>query len=171
MVTATKDEQDQPEVLDAKESTTVESNQDKDELVACQEKCQEWEEKYKRALADYQNLERRTAQERKAYIALANRELMEQLLEPLDFMGKAVEHVQDKGVQMVIDRFHAVLAEQGLEEMNIKIGDKFDESTMEVIETVAGDENKVVEIRRKGYRLNGTVIRYAQVVTGTRQEK
>lgn len=169
MVTSTKDEQDQSEVLDEKESVRVKPEQD--ELLAAEDRCKEWEEKYKRALADYQNLERRTAQERKAYIALANRELMEQLLEPLDFMGKAVEHLQDKGVQMVIDRFHAVLAEQGLEEIHIKKGDQFDESTMEVVETVAGDENKVIEVRRKGFRLNGTVIRYAQVVTGAQQEK
>ena len=122
--------------------------------------------KHKRALADYRNLEQRTQTERIQFIQLANKNLVLSLLEPLDFLHTATQHIEDKGLKMVIDRFHQVLNEQGVEEIVIKPGQKFDESLMDAVDTAEGEEGKVVEVKQKGYRLHGTVIRHAKVVVG-----
>lgn len=127
---------------------------------------QECEEKYRRALADYKNLEYRVEQDRIQTIKMANRWLLEELLEPLDFMETATKHIDDKGLKMVIDRFYQVLDQHGLEEIKVKAGDEFDESVMEVVETAKGEAGKVIEVRRKGFRLNGNVIRHTRVVVG-----
>lgn len=124
------------------------------------------EEKYKRAMADYRNLERRVMEERKQYVKLANRNLVESLLEPLDFMETATKHIDDKGLQMVIQRFYQVLEMEGLEEIIVKSGDSFNEQTMEAVDTAEGEEGKVVEVRQKGFTLNGVVIRHARVTVG-----
>lgn len=124
------------------------------------------EEKYKRVLADYRNLEHRTQIERQQYIKVANRYLIESLLEPLDFMEQATKHIEDKGLQMVIDRFYQVLENEGLEDIKIKVGDPFDEKTMEAVDTAEGEEGKVVKIQQKGFKLNGSVLRHAKVAVG-----
>lgn len=137
-----------------------------DELAQCQQEVGEWQEKYKRVLADYHNLETRMQIERQQYVKVANRYLLESLLEPIDFMETATAHIDDKGLCMVVDRFYQVLNQEGLEEIKIKAGDQFDEATMEAIDTVEGEDGKVVKVQQKGFRLNGMVIRHAKVVVG-----
>jgi molecular chaperone GrpE len=128
-------------------------------------KAQEYEEKYRRALADYRNLEQRVQVERVQYSKLANRWLLESLLEPLDFMEKATEHIEDKGLKMVTQRFYQVLDQEGLKEIDA-MGKMFDEKTMEAIDTVEGEENKVIKVAAKGFMLHDQVLRHAKVVVG-----
>lgn len=137
-----------------------------DPINALQDRCSELEEKYKRAIADYRNLEHRMTQERNQYVKLANRGLVESLLEPLSFMETATKHIDDKGLQMVVERFYQALELEGLEEIKVKAGDIFDEHSMEAVDTAEGEEGKVVEVRQKGFTLNGVVIRHVQVVVG-----
>ena len=137
-----------------------------DQVEQLQQTLQECEEKYKRALADYRNLEFRVKEDKVQMAKFANRWLIEDLLEPLDFMDTATQHISDPGLKMVIDKFHQVLNAHGLEEIKIKVGDEFDEQTMEVVDTKPGDDGKVLEIKRKGYQLNGGVIQHARVVVG-----
>ena len=128
-------------------------------------KAKEYEEKYRRALADYRNLEQRVQVERVQYSKLANRWLLEALLEPLDFMEKATEHIEDKGLQMVITRFYQVLESEGLKEIDA-MGKMFDEKTMEAIDTVEGEEGKVIKVAAKGFMLHDQVLRHVKVVVG-----
>lgn len=143
---------------------------DEERLVAdmedCEVKLMEAEERYKRVLADYRNLEYQVTQDRQQYVKLANRLLIENLLEPIDFMEKATKHIEDKGLQMVVDRFYQVLQMEGLEEIGVKVGQPFDESIMEAVDTVAGEDGKVVEVKQKGFTLNGSVIKHAKVAVG-----
>lgn len=143
---------------------------DEERLVAdmedCEVKLMEAEERYKRVLADYRNLEYQVTQDRQQYVKLANRLLIENLLEPIDFMEKATKHIEDKGLQMVVDRFYQVLQMEGLEEITVKVGQPFDESLMEAVDTVQGEDGKVVEVKQKGFTLNGSVIKHAKVVVG-----
>lgn len=131
---------------------------------------QDLEEKYRRVLADYRNLEQRVQVERTQYVKTANRWLLEALLEPLDFMEKATEHIDDKGLKMVIQRFYQVLDGEGLKEIDA-LGKKFDEKTMEAIDTVDGEENKVLKVAAKGFMLHDQVLRHAKVVVGSGKGK
>ena len=119
-------------------------------------------EKEMRSLADYQNLLRRTQQERLRSIQLANQSLVEDLIQPLEHLEMAAQQIDDQGLNMVAGQLKRVLEDAGLEEIEV-MGKKFDVDLMEAVEK--GDKgDKVIKIVRKGYLLNGEVIQHAKVV-------
>lgn len=119
-------------------------------------------EREKRALADYQNLQRRSQEERIAFIKMANKDFCQALLQPLEHLSMAAANIQNQGLDMVIEQFWKELKDFGLEELKV-LGQKFDVNTMEVVDK-KGEGEKVVEIVRKGYKLNGEIIQHAQVI-------
>ncbi len=134
-----------------------------------QKKVQEEKEKehykqsYLRALADYQNLEKRVRQEKEQLKQEANSQLVSRLLTFLDELEKAEIFIKDQGLKMVKDKFYKMLSETGLEEVEV-LGKEFDPHLAEAIEVVEGGrENIVVEVLRKGYKYNGKLLRPAQV--------
>lgn len=123
------------------------------------------EGKYKRALADYQNLERQVRQDQQRFARVATQMFVEQMLIPFDHLLMAAKHLNDKGLGLVIAQFKQLFESQGLKEIE-SLGKEFDAQTMEAIETREGEENKVLEVAQPGYELNGIVIRPAKVVVG-----
>jgi molecular chaperone GrpE len=125
---------------------------------------QNWEEKYKRARADYINLERRVKNQQEEFLKFANSVLVLKLLPILDGLEKAVRINNDNGLKLVLKNFWDVLKSEGVEEIEVKVGGQFDPQIMEC--TVAeggGDEVKVSEVLRKGYKMKGKVLRPVQV--------
>ncbi len=125
---------------------------------------QDIREKYQRALADYQNLVRRSQEEKAEFAKFASRDLIEDLLQPLDHLALAAEKIDDQGVKMVAEEFARVLEGHGLQEIPV-IGKTFDVETMEAVEK-EGKGDKVIRVVTRGYALNGKVIRHAKVVLG-----
>lgn len=119
-------------------------------------------EREKRILADYQNLQRRSQEERMAFIKMANKDLCEAILQPLGHLSLAAASIKDRGLDMVVGQFWKELQNFGLVEIEV-MGKEFDLKTMEVVDK-KGDGEKVVEIVRKGFMLNGEVIQHAQVI-------
>jgi len=122
--------------------------------------------KYLRALADYQNFENRVASQREELINNANKHLIIKLLSFLDNLDQAEIFVKDNHLKLIKDSFHKMLKEEGLKELEVK-GKEYDPYTAEVIDMVESEkENQVVGVLRKGYEMNGKVIRIAQVKVG-----
>src|SRR5512146_2807060 len=74
------------------------------------QKLEETESKYKRALADYQNLVRRTHQEKQEWARLSNRDLVLKLLPILDTLMLAEKHTKDQTFVLTVQQFLQVLA-------------------------------------------------------------
>lgn len=118
---------------------------------------------WKRALADYQNLVKRTSEERQEWTKLVSRDTLLRFLPSLDTLAQAGKHTNDQGVQLALKQFRQALADEGLVSMDT-VGKKFDPHTMECIDVIHGeDEDKVVEELRTGYTLKDDVVRPAQV--------
>ncbi len=117
-----------------------------------------------KALADYTNLLKRQQQVQAQLSAVAGRELIEQLLSPLEHLSLAASHLQDQGVTMVAQEFWQVLKNYGLSEIN-PLNEPFSEETMEAVEK-KGEGNRVKKVLRRGYKLNNQVIQPAKVVVG-----
>lgn len=130
------------------------------------EQLKDLEEKWKRALADYANLERRIAKEKKEFVRFSNAGLIKKLLKVLDDLEICSRHLKDEGLTIVIRQFQNVLESEGLEKIDA-LGKDFDPGLMEVVEAVEGPKNKVKEVVANGYRLNGEVLRPAKVKVGT----
>jgi len=123
----------------------------------------EFKNKYLRALADYQNLEKRILLDREMVVKSANNSLILKILPFLDNLEKAEIFVKDQGLKLTKDQLEKFLSELGLVELDI-INKEYDPYTAEVIEMVPGEkDNMVVEVLKKGYKLNDKILRVAQV--------
>jgi molecular chaperone GrpE len=127
------------------------------------------QENERRAIADYQNLLRRTHEDRAKMIKMAGRSVIEAMLQPLEHLYLAKEQLKDKGVEMVYQQFVRALQDEGVEEIEC-LGKDFDSTVMEVVDKQPVDDKKqvgeVIKIAKRGYRLNGEVIDHAKVVIG-----
>jgi len=115
-------------------------------------------------VADYQNLLRRTQEERTKMVKMIAVEIMESLLLPIEHLSLVAEQSQDSGVKMAIDELWQALRGQGLEEIQV-MGKEFDVTQMEVVER-SGDGNQVTQVVKPGYTLFGQVIQHAKVIVG-----
>src|SRR5258705_9048940 len=93
-----------------------------------------------RALADYDNLRRRTEEEKTLWIKFSSQTIITKLLSILDIIESAQVHLKDQGLAIATLEFKKVLNEEGLEEIIPKVGDEFNHELHEVIETVEGEE-------------------------------
>lgn len=135
------------------------------ELDNLKQKCIDLENNWKRAVADYQNLKKRSEEERLAFVKYANKELLLDLLLACDNFEEATKHSNDTNFNVSISFFKDLLKRHGVEEINI-LNKDFDQALCEAIETVPGETNKVIEVLTKGYTLNGLLLRPARVKVG-----
>ena len=136
-----------------------------DKIVEVNTEAEEWKGKYLRALADYQNLEKRTQEEKQEIRKYAADTVIARLLPALDTLTKASTHIKDTGLGLALKELSAVLSEQGVERIPV-VGKPFDPHQMECIEVIPGTDNIVVEELLPGYRLHDKILRVAQVKVG-----
>ncbi len=153
------------------ESIPEEKNESKNqELETCKRDQEEFKNKYFRALADYQNLERRVHDERSEMIKIAQGRVIEELLPFLDTLYQAEVFVKDPGLKMVKDSFTQKLTELGVKEIAL-LNKEFDPHKAEVIDVVDGEkDNIIVEVITKAYEFNGKILRIGQVKVSKKQE-
>jgi molecular chaperone GrpE len=138
---------------------------------------QEQKDKFVRLYAEFDNFRRRSAKEKVELIQTAGREVIQSMLEVLDDCDRAEKQIQKtedpaqirEGVQLVFNKFRAILQSRGLKEMNA-IGSAFDPDIHEAITEIPVNDpakaGKVVDEVEKGYFLNDKIIRFAKVVVG-----
>lgn len=133
------------------------------EINNLKKQAEEYKNKYLRALADYQNFEKRIIAGKEEIGQNANIILITKLLSFLDGLDKAELFIKDKNLKIIKDNFYKLLSLEGLEEIDV-LGHDYDPYTAEVIDLVEGKKDSVVvEVLRKGYKLNGKMLRVAQV--------
>ncbi len=149
-----------------------------EDLEKLQEQVNQLDAQLKRAVADYQNLEKRISEGRSELTNFVGAELIKRLLPVLDHLEQVVDGSRSilserseskdwfRGVELVVKEFKQVLASEGLDE--IEAGGQFDPALHEAVDTRDGEDNTILEVVRKGYNLNGKVLRPAQVVVGRR---
>ncbi len=118
-----------------------------------------------RALADYDNLRKRTEAERQLWVDFSGQKLITKFLPVLDTLESAQAHLKDQGLQIAIGEFKKVLEEEGLEEIRPNKKDKFDHNIHEAIESVSGGKKgEIEEVVMTGWRYkDGPVVRVAKV--------
>jgi len=128
-----------------------------------------WKTKYMRALADYQNLEKRSQDHIFEVRKFAAEIILSKLLPVVDTFGKVKEHVKDPGFDIAYKELLAVLVEQGVERMEV-LGKVFDPKEMDCIEVVAGKDTIVMEEVLPGFLFRGKVLRVARVKVGKSEQ-
>lgn len=135
------------------------------EIQQLTDKVAELDSLWKRALADYQNLEKRTRDQQQLMAQLACVTLIEKLLPVIDHLKLAAKHLHDPGIEMIIKQFTDVLASEGVIQIEA-IHQDYDPSLMEGMEQVPGEANQVVEVVTEGYRIGDRILRPAKVKVG-----
>jgi molecular chaperone GrpE len=120
-----------------------------------------------RAMADYQNLEKRYERESSSVIKFANASLIERLLEIRDHLGAASAHLKDASLTMILSSLDKVLSEEGV--ITVDTSGVFDPSAMECQDSVPGEKDKVIAVVRPGYKLHDRLLRAARVTVGNGQ--
>ena len=159
-----KKEEENGEESEEQKDENKEEEKQEDEY---EKKLEECELKYKRALADYQNLQKRVAEDRINWIRTANQDLLLRMLPILDTLMLAAKHSKDATLQVSLSQFLDIIKSEGVTKIET-IGKDFDPLLMEVIETVEGDEGKVVAEVRAGFLLHEKLLRAAQVKVGAK---
>lgn len=146
-------------------------------LAQAQARIAEYDDRYKRLFAEFENFRRRTAKERIEMITGANADLLKDLLPVVDDLDRAVkagDAGQDaaafaEGVKLVQNKLRNTLERKGLKPFD-SIGEAFDADRHEAITQIPAPteelKNKVVDEIEKGYLLGERVLRFAKVVVG-----
>jgi len=151
-----------------KNETLLKYEQENKEL---KKEIEDFKNKYLRALADYQNFQKRISEEKKDWEKKIKNQFFLKLLPFLDNLEKAELFIKDPGLKLIKDQFFQLLRNEGVEEIDL-LGKKFDPNLAEAIDVVEGEkENIVVEVLRKGYRIGEQVLRVAQVKVSVKKEK
>ena len=132
------------------------------------------EDKYKRALADYQNLLKQTAKEKEEFGKYANEQLILAFLPVYDNLKTSLDHIPAEaekapwveGIGHIVRQFKDVLESFSVEEVKTE-GERFDHNTMDAVEMRDTDDEEkdgsVAQEYSSGYKLNGKVIKPARV--------
>lgn len=168
------------EVSNSEEETDESSESDKISLTdedKLKAEAAEWQNKYLRLYAEFDNFKRRTSKERLELLQIAGKDVIVDLLPVLDDFERAQKSMETaneiiaikEGVKLVHHKLKGILNQKGLKEME-SIGKEFDADLHEGITSIpASSDNlkgKVIDELEKGYLLNDKVIRFAKVIIG-----
>lgn len=159
------DDQNIKQVDDSNKNTSAEEVDKRDEKIEeLENQVRELDNNWKRALADYQNLQKRVVSDREDYTRYAVSGILLKFLDILDHLEEAAKHVQDKGLDLIIKIYKDALKSEGVEEME-RENKNFDPNFDECIEKKEGEKNNIViQVLKKGYLLRGSILRPAKVV-------
>lgn len=123
-----------------------------------------------RIMADFQNYKKRMAQLQKESLDMANKNLVDQIVEVIDDCKRAMNEDKHEGIELLLEKLMIVLKNQGLEQIDIKVGVKFNPEMMEAISSVPANEgqelNTVIHIDQLGYKYinSNKIYRSAKVI-------
>ena len=124
-----------------------------------------------RTAAEFDNFKKRTERERATVAEFAKANVIKQLLPILDNIDRAAL-LEDKtsadylkGIELIVKQFEALGDKLNLS-LVANVGDKFDPTAHEAVMHIEDDsfeENVIVEVLQKGYKIGDTIIRPAMV--------
>ena len=135
----------------------------------------DWKDMYARMLADFDNYRKRVAREREELVKFAASETVKDMLGTADNLALAISQAKDKedpfvkGVKLAYDGFLKALKDHGAEPFE-SVGEELDPNRHEAIATLPSDdveEGKISTEVKKGWMLNGRLLRAAQVVVSS----
>ncbi len=126
-----------------------------------------------RSVADYQNLRRRSEEEKLEFVKYSNTKLLTEILPFLDNIQRAINQLPENlsnnewvnGIINIEKQFIDTLKKQGLTEIETN-QQKLDPNFHEALMQTSGEKDMIIQEVEKGYMLNGKVIRFAKVIVG-----
>jgi molecular chaperone GrpE len=167
------------EIPESDVTTKIDSTE-VDELTQMKELVAQWEDKYLRAHADFENSKRLLAKDKAMAVTYANESFASDILSVIDSLESAIsmiESVEDKGnnefvtkmkegLRLTDDQIHKVLEKHHIKlvECEKEYDPNLHQAIMQV-ESDAHESGDIVQVLQKGYTIKERVLRPAMVST------
>ena len=137
----------------------------------------QWQDKYMRLAADFDNFRKRTLKEKMDLVEYAGEDVIKAMLSVVDDMDRAVvanEKVEDaavikEGMALIHHKMVETLKQKNVVEIDA-IGQKLDTDLHDAIAKfpVEQEDKKgyVIDVVEKGYKLKDKIVRFSKVVVG-----
>lgn len=135
-----------------------------------------WQDKYVRLSAEFDNFRKRTLKEKMELITSGGEDVIKAILPVVDDFDRAIEAVEKSddiqsartGMALIRNKLVDVLKSKGVCEIEA-IDQDMDTDLHEAVARFPSDEDKkgkVIDVVQKGYKLKDKVIRFCKVVVG-----
>ena len=134
----------------------------------------QWQDKYLRLVAEFDNYRKRTLKEKMDLVASGGEDVIKSLLGVMDDIDRAlvamsqtddIESVR-KGIELIHQKLLDTLHAKGVQEIEA-IGSELDTDLHEAVAKLPVEDDKkgkIIDVVQKGYKLKDKVVRYAKVV-------
>ena len=175
--TEKKNREKKTSVNQSKKTLEQTKKTDKTSETLAAEKIAEFQNKYIRLSADFDNYRKRTLKEKIDLIKSANAEILLNLLPVMDDFERALKSMEDTkgckeikdGIDLIYNKFGEFLKSSGVKEIDA-MHKKFDTDIHEAVTKIPAPskklKGKVLDVIQKGYYLNEKIIRYPKVIIG-----
>ena len=135
----------------------------------------DWKDMYARTLADFDNYRKRTSRDREELVKFATSEAIKDMLPTVDNLALALGQAKEaddpfvKGIRLAYEGFLKALKDHGAEPFE-SVGEVLDPNRHEAIATLPSEtveEGRIANEVKKGWMLNGRLLRAAQVVVSS----
>jgi molecular chaperone GrpE len=168
------------EIIDTEESTEIQEDSESLEIDKLKNEVAQWEDKFLRTHASFENSKRLLAKDKAAAVAYANESFASDILTVIDSLDSAlsmINKVDEKdtneflkkmkeGLTLVDEQLHKVLEKNHIKPV---VCDKdYDPNVHQAIMQVDSDEHEsgqIVQVMQKGYTIKDRVLRPAMVST------
>jgi len=124
---------------------------------------QEWNEKYLRLYADFENFKKKTQKEKEFIRNTTKVEMLGAVMDIDSDLHIAEKSIKDnEGVRLIISKLDTFLKSHQIERIQTN---KYDPDLHEVVSVLESGE-KIIDVVSRGYTLDGKPIRYPKVILG-----
>ncbi|WP_369712638.1 nucleotide exchange factor GrpE [Leptotrichia sp. HSP-342] len=176
---AVEEQNENVENQEAEKSTEETSDNCDDKVKKLEAELEEWKNSYTRKLAEFQNFTKRKENEVAEMRKYASEGIIVKLLDNIDNLERAVDASKEsqnfdsliEGVNMILNNLKNLLTEEGVEEIEAagKEYDPYEHKAMITENKEELDDNVVVQVFQKGYKMKGKVVRPAMVTVNKKQ--
>jgi len=176
---AVEEQNENVENQDAEKSAEETSDNCDDKVKKLEAELEEWKNSYTRKLAEFQNFTKRKENEVAEMRKYASEGIIVKLLDNIDNLERAVDASKEsqnfdsliEGVNMILNNLKNLLTEEGVEEIEAagKEYDPYEHKAMITENKEELDDNVVVQVFQKGYKMKGKVVRPAMVTVNKKQ--
>ena len=171
--------EEQNENVESQEAEKSVEETSEDKIKKLEAELQEWKNSYTRKLAEFQNFTKRKENEVAEMRKYASEGIIVKLLDNIDNLERAVDASKEsqnfdsliEGVNMILNNLKNLLTEEGVEEIEAagKEYDPYEHKAMITENKEELDDNVVVQVFQKGYKMKGKVVRPAMVTVNKKQ--
>lgn len=179
-----QEQQEEQEADDTEQSQEAEQNDKKSEaeteeseIERLRRENQEWQDKYLRLSAEYDNFRKRTMKEKSELMKSAGEDILASFLPIMDDFERAKDSIDNandidsvrEGIELIYNKLKEFLKSKGITEIDA-MGKDFNTDEHEAMTKAPAnseeEKGKVMDVLQKGYYLNNKVLRHARVVVG-----